>query len=607
MHNLDLILTITSGLAAALLMGFIAQKIGLSPMVGYLLAGVAVGPFTPGFNADQHLAEQLAEIGIILLMFGVGLHFHLKELLAVRRVAIPGAIGQSIVATVLGAVLARAFGWDWSAGLVFGLAISVASTVVLLRVLADYRDLHTVTGHIAVGWLVVEDLFTVLVLVLLPELFGPHQAGTMGILYALGAAVVKVAMLAAFTLAVGGRVIPWILDRVVETRSRELFTLTILVIALGIAVGSTKVFGVSMPLGAFLAGMVVGRSDFSLRAASEALPMRDAFAVLFFVSVGMGFNPHFLYESPWLVTATLAVVMLGKPLTAVVIVLWLKYPLRVALSVAVALAQIGEFSFILASLGDELKILKPAATSALVAAAIVSISLNPILYGMVQRVESWLLKSPQFKGWLPAPGTQIAGTSPDSHQGQPEANSARYRAVVVGYGPVGQIVCRLLQENQIDPTVIELNIDTVRRLREQGIAAVYGDASHRDILEAAGVRKAAGFILSSAGTHGNEDTIRMAKELNPSIRVLVRAAFVREIPALESAGAEAVFSGEGEVAIAFTEEVLRELGATPEQIDRERERVRAHLGGRSSSELATSVVDPPAPGSGDALEAADGA
>lgn len=575
MHNLDLILTVTGGLAAALLMGFIANRVGLSPMVGYLVAGIALGPHTPGYVANQNFADQLAEIGIILLMFGVGLHFHLKELLAVRRVAIPGAIGQSIVATVLGALVARVFGWDWSAGLVFGLAISVASTVVLLRVLADNRDLHTLTGHIAVGWLVVEDLFTVLVLVLLPELLGSHQAGTAGIFYALAAAVVKIAVLAVFTLVVGGRAIPWILERVVETRSRELFTLTILVIALGIAVGSAKLFGVSMPLGAFLAGMVVGRSDFSLRAASEALPMRDAFAVLFFVSVGMLFNPRFLLESPFLVTATLGVVMVGKPLIAMIIVLWLKYPLRVGLTVAVALAQIGEFSFILAALGKELGILTPAATNALVASAIVSISLNPLLYGLAQRIEPQLANSPWLRGWLPSPVP--VDLMVDEPTTQPEPKQSRFRAVVVGYGPVGQIVCRLLRENQIDPTVIELNVDTVRRLREQGIAAVYGDASHRDILTAAGVQHAAGFILSSAGSQGSEETIRMARELNPSVRILARAAFVRELPALHQAGAEAVFSGEGEVALAFTEELLRELGATPEQIDRERERVRGDL------------------------------
>ena len=301
MDHLDLILTLTSGLAAALLLGYVTHRMGLSPIVGYLLAGVVVGPNTPGFVANRELAEQLAEIGVILLMFGVGLHFHFKELLAVRRVAIPGAIGQSLVATLLGCLLAVAVGWGWSAGVVFGLAISVASTVVLLRVLADNNDLHTPTGHIAVGWLVVEDLFTVLVLVLLPVLFQPGAADPAGIGIALAWSVVKIVALIAFVFYVGGRAIPWLLNRVAATRSRELFTLTVLVMALGIAVGAAKLFGVSMALGAFLAGMVVGRSDFSSRAASEALPMRDAFAVLFFVSVGMLFDPAFLLTSPILV------------------------------------------------------------------------------------------------------------------------------------------------------------------------------------------------------------------------------------------------------------------------------------------------------------------
>ena len=591
MHNLDLILTLTGGLGAALLLGYVAQRIGMSPMVGYLVAGVALGPHTPGYVANREMAEQLAEIGIILLMFGVGLHFHLKELLAVRRVAIPGAIGQSIIATILGVVLARAFNWDWSAGLVFGMALSVASTVVLLRVLADHRDLHTLTGHIAVGWLVVEDLFTVLVLVLLPALFGPQDGGSLAVVLELVKAAVKIAVLAVFTLVVGGRVIPWALDKVVATRSRELFTLTILVIALGIAVGSTKLFGVSMALGAFLAGMVVGRSDFSLRAASEALPMRDAFAVLFFVSVGMLLNPMQLLESPLLITATLAVIMIGKPLTAVLIVLWLRYPLRVALTVAVALAQIGEFSFILAAVGSELKILKPEVTNTLVAAAIVSISVNPLLYGLVQRWEPRLSNSLRLRGWLPAPvpvgpTEGSAATTPTNNPaGEPASAKWRHRAVVVGYGPVGRIVCRLLRENDIDPTVIELNLDTVRKLRDEGWSAVYGDASHRDTLTAAGVGQATGFILSSAGSSGGEETIRMVRELNPGIRILARAAFVREVSALRHAGAGAVFSGEEEVALAFTEEVLRELGATPEQIDRERDRVRGDLSGRTGTKL----------------------
>jgi CPA2 family monovalent cation:H+ antiporter-2 len=299
MHpNMDLLLTLTFSLAAALVLGYVTQRLGLSPIVGYLLAGVVVGPATPGFTADQKLAEQLAEVGVILLMFGVGLHFHFSELLAVRRVAVPGAVGQSLAATALGVIVGLVFGWGWTAGLVFGLAISVASTVVLVRVLADHNDLHTPAGHIAVGWLVVEDLFTVIVLVLLPALFDRKAGGLSEMPLVLGLAAVKISLLVAFTFLVGGRVIPWLIARVAATRSRELFTLTVLVVALGIAVGSATLFGVSMALGAFLAGMVVGRSDFSLRAAAEALPMRDAFAVLFFVSAGMLFNPAFLKDAP---------------------------------------------------------------------------------------------------------------------------------------------------------------------------------------------------------------------------------------------------------------------------------------------------------------------
>jgi CPA2 family monovalent cation:H+ antiporter-2 len=347
-HNLDLIFTLAGGLTAALLLGYITQRLGLSPIVGYLIAGTVVGPYTPGFVADTGVAAQLAEIGVILLMFGVGLQFHIDELLAVRRVAIPGAVAQSAVATVLGATVARAMGWDWPAAIVFGIALSVASTVVLIRVLADNRDLHTQTGHIAVGWLVVEDLFTVVALVLLRPLFGESDSP---LVLTLGLTVVKVIALVGFTMAIGTRVIPRLLDHAAATRSRELFTLTVLVLALGIAVGSAQLFGVSMALGAFLAGLVVGRSEYSLRAASDALPMRDAFAVLFFVSVGMLLDPRSLLDNPGILAGSLAVVVVGKPVAALVVVRLLGYPFRTALAVAVALAQIGEFSFILASLG----------------------------------------------------------------------------------------------------------------------------------------------------------------------------------------------------------------------------------------------------------------
>lgn len=579
MPHLDLILTLTGGLAAALGFGYLTHRLGLSPIVGYLLAGIAVGPYTPGFVADQALAEQLAEIGVILLMFGVGLQFHLKELLAVRHVALPGAVAQSFVATVLGAVVARAFGWDWTAGIVMGLALSVASTVVLMRVLTDNRDLHTPTGHIAVGWLVVEDLFTVLVLVLLPELVGSQQAGPGNVPLALGLAALKIAVLVAFTFLVGGRLIPWLLERVAMTHSRELFTLTILVLALGIAVGSAKLFGVSMALGSFLAGMVVGRSDFSLRAASEALPMRDAFAVLFFVSVGMLLNPRYLLEAPGLIAAMLGVIMLGKPLAALGIVLLLRYPLKVALAVAVALAQVGEFSFILATLGKALGILPDTAINTLVAAAIISITLNPLLYRLVDPAEAWIARRPRLWSWLNARAQKLFPPEATPTPDRASSHSPRHRAVVVGYGPVGQTVTRLLRENDIEPTVIELNRDTVRRLRDAGVSAVYGDASHRETLLGAGVDNAGSLILSAAGMHASTEIIRLARELNPAIRILARTAYVRELPALHQAGAERVFSGEGEVALAVTEAILRALGATPEQIDQERERVHADLFG----------------------------
>jgi CPA2 family monovalent cation:H+ antiporter-2 len=575
-NNLDLILTLTGGLAAALVLGYATHRLGLSPIVGYLLAGIAVGPHTPGFVGNQEIAEQLAEVGVILLMFGVGLHFHFKELLAVRGIALPGAIVQSLVATALGAMTASAFGWSWTAGVVYGLAISVASTVVLTRVLVDNNDLHTPTGHIAIGWLVVEDLFTVVVLVILPALYGNKQVAAGGLLLALGLAAVKLGVLIACTFLVGGRLIPWLLGRVAATKSRELFTLTVLVVALGIAVGSARLFGVSMALGAFLAWMVVGRSDFSLRAASEALPMRDAFAVLFFVSVGMLFNPRSLLEAPGLVAATLAIIVLAKPLAALSIVLVLRYPVRVALAVAVALAQIGEFSFILASLGRNLHILPDSATNALVAAAIVSISLNPLLYRLVAPLENWASRRPRLRRWLTAHVRQgaVAGSS-----GGDSDPSWRHGAVVVGYGPVGQTLSRLLRENDIETTVIEMNLETVRRLREQGLSAVYGDASHRETLKSAGVDRAGSLIVSAAGIRGAEEIIRLARELNPKIRVLVRSAYLREMPALRLAGADSVFSGEGEVALAMTESILQALGAIPEQIDRQRERARVDLFG----------------------------
>jgi CPA2 family monovalent cation:H+ antiporter-2 len=580
MHgSFDLILTLTGGLTAALVFGYVAHRLGLSPIVGYLLAGIAVGPNTPGFVADRHLAEQLAEVGVILLMFGVGMHFHLRDLLAVRRIALPGAITQSVVATLLGAVAARALGWGWTAGLVYGLAISVASTVVLTRVLVDHNDLHTPAGHIAVGWLVVEDLFTVLVLVLLPELFGERAQGESGLPLVLGVAALKIGALVALTFVLGGRLIPWLLECAAATRSRELFTLTVLVVALGLAVGSATFFGVSMALGAFLAGMVVGQSDFSLRAASEVLPMRDAFAVLFFVSVGMLFDPHYLLEGPGLIAATFAIIVLAKPLSALGIVLLLGYPPKVALAVGIALAQIGEFSFILAALGKNLGLLPEAASNALVAAAIVSISLNPLLYGTLDPLEAWAARRRRLWRWLTARSHAQAAPGSVTSSDRESAEPSGHQAVVVGYGPVGRTLTRLLRDNDIEPTIIEMNLATVQRLRAEGVAAVYGDASQRETLKNAGVERAGSLILSTSGIRAPEEVIRLARELNPEVRVLARTAYLRERAALRQAGADDAFIEEGEVALAMAESILRVLGAIPEQIDRERDRVRADLFG----------------------------
>jgi CPA2 family monovalent cation:H+ antiporter-2 len=590
MHEADLILTLTGGFIAALALGYATHRLGLSPLVGYLLAGIAVSPHTPGFIADTSMAEQLAEIGVILLMFGVGLQFHFTELLAVKRIAVPGAVIQSFTATALTAIIMHALGWTWPAGIVFGLAISVASTVVLVRVLADHGDLHTPTGHISVGWLVMEDLFTVFVLVLLPAIFGDASGSALSLhrlAAASGWAAVKIAALVGFTFVVGGWAIPRLLTGIAKTGSRELFTLAVLAVALGIAVGSAKLFGVSMALGAFLAGMVVGRSDFSLRAATEALPMRDAFAVLFFVSVGMLFDWRSLIESPRLVVATMFVILVIKPATALGLVLLLRYPLRVALSVSVVLAQIGEFSFILATMGRQLRILPDHAANILVAAAILSITLNPLTYRFIDPITRAIERCfPGFVRWI---NHRALGDTAVPAPLHPAGKS--HHAIVVGYGPVGQTVVRLLRENDIEPTIVELNVETVQRLKAEGIRAIYGDATRLETLTQAGVAGARAFVLSASSIKDGREIVRMVRELNPRIRVLARTAYLRELDELRTAGVDAVFSGEGEVALAMTELILKNFGATPEQIDRERERVHSSLFGAP----APAASAPPAP------------
>lgn len=560
MHDSGLILTITAGLSAALVLGYLTHRLGLSPIVGYLLAGIVVGPHTPGVVADAAAAEQLAEIGVVLLMFGVGLQFHVEELLAVGRVAIPGALVQGSVAIGAGALASRALGWPWAAGIVFGVALSIASTVVVVRVLADNRSLHTRGGHITIGWLVVQDVLAVVAIVLLPALAGralsPFEVATIVALIAL-----KVGALAAFTLLVGKRLIPRVLDHVAATRSRELFTLTVLAVALGIALGASALFGVSMALGAFLAGLVVGQSEYSLRAASEALPMRDAFAVLFFVSVGMLLDPLALAASPGLIAVALAIVLVVNPVAAYGVARMRGETSATAIGVAIALAQIGEFSFIIGRLGRNVGLLDAAATNVIVAVAILSILVNPLLYRLVARAG-------------PARRARRGATA-DAPTREARSDPA-HRAVLVGYGPTGRTLTRLLRENGLEPIIIELNMETVRDLRQRGIAALYGDATHPDTLRAAGVDRA-GHLILTASMGNSREIIRAAREMNPSIRVLARTTHLRDQKALRRGGADIVFSGEGEVALALVESVLHRLGATPEQIDRERARAHSEL------------------------------
>ncbi len=566
-HHLDLILLLAAGLTGALVFGFMTQKMKLSPLVGYLLAGIMVGPHTPGFAADPDMAAQCAEIGVILLMFGVGLQFHLKELIAVQRVALPGALAQILASTLLGMFVAHGFGWSWFGGAVFGMSISVASTVVLTRVLADHDTLHTPSGHIALGWLVVEDLFTILVLVLLPSVVTAVESGGSGlaeVFSVFGITLLKLAALVLFTLVAGQKLIPLMLAYIARTGTRDLFTLAILALALGIAAGAAIFFGASMALGAFLAGMVVGQSEFSARAASDALPMRDAFAVLFFVSVGMLFDFSAIAESWPLILATTAIVLLGKPLAAFVVVVLLKRPVRLALSVAVALAQIGEFSFILGSLGAGYGLFPPEATNAIIVAAMVSITLNPLLYRRVEGVARALER------------TRFGMRFSFRNEGFTLPEGEPLRVVIVGYGPVGSQLAAILSDSGISFLVLEMNIDTVHSLIAQGIPAMHGDAANEQILRQAGIEQARDLIISAPAAPA-EDIISLATGLNPHLRILVHTLYTTRAEQLCGLGATAVFSSESEVALAMSEYLLRDLGATDEQIDRHHRRIREEV------------------------------
>lgn len=543
MHDLSVLLTFAGGLAMALVFGLLAERFKLSPIVGYLLAGVAVGPFTPGFVADRQVAEHFAQIGVILLLFGVGLHFDLKELFAVWRIAVPGALIQSTMSTLALAGLLRLLGWDWIPGLILGMAISVASTVVMAMVLGQRGDLHASIGYIALGWTVVEDLLTVAVLLMLPILFSPAGGEQHSVTFALGVAALKAAGLVVSVVVLGRWFVPWVLERTAKTRTRELFTLAVLVLAIGIAVGSSGIFGMSIELGAFLAGLAVGRTEFAARAAGDAMPMRDAFAVLFFVAVGMLFNPASLIQKPLVIAAVLLVVVVVKPLAAILTVRLLGEPTPIAIPVGAAFSQVGEFSFILTTLARGLGLVDDAGWNALVAASIISIALNPTIY---RRARAW-----SARRVIPAP--------PVTNRAKPPIEPNR--CILIGYGPVGRIVHTLLMQRGANVTVLDLNLETVRQLRESGAQAIYADVLRPGALEAAGVESTATLILS-ADIPDAVEVIRHARLVNPELRILARCRNLREAQPLRHAGADTVAAGEAEVGVALAEAVMS-VGGLP--------------------------------------------
>jgi monovalent cation:H+ antiporter-2, CPA2 family len=567
-HSVTLISTIAAGLGLALIMGFIAARLKLPVLVGYLVAGIIIGPATPGFVADVELSSQLAEIGVMLLMFGVGLHFSLEDLLAVRRIALPGAVVQITVATALGMFVAALWGWSLAAGIVFGLALSVASTVVLLKALESRGVLDSVNGRIAIGWLLVEDLVMVLVLVLLPAmalwLGGTGNAaaeppGNRSLSITLALTIGQVSVFLVLMLVVGRRLFPWLLWQIARTGSRELFTLCIVAAAVGIAYGSAELFGVSFALGAFFAGMVMRESPLSYRAAEESLPLRDAFSVLFFVSVGMLFDPDVLIGEPLHVLIVLAIIIFGKSLAAFLIVLLFRYPLNTALTVSASLAQIGEFSFILVGLGVSLGLLPTEGQSLILAGAIISIALNPVLFRAIEPAQAWIRSRSKIAQALERPDDPLAALPMTT-----DLKRLTEHVVVVGYGRVGRRIGEALTAQGISIVVAEQNREIVERLRKNGIAAVSGDASEPAVLLQAHVHRACILVIATPDTLNVRKMIEIARTVNPRIETVVRTHSEEEAVLLEKDKAGKVFLGEHELAIGMTEHVLARYAAKTE-------------------------------------------
>ncbi|MDF7629616.1 YbaL family putative K(+) efflux transporter [Pantoea sp. ME81] len=553
-HTTPLITTIVGGLVLAFILGMIANRLRISPLVGYLLAGVLAGPFTPGFVADTNLAPELAELGVILLMFGVGLHFSLKDLMSVKSIAIPGAIAQIAVATLLGMGLSWAMGWSWMTGLVFGLCLSTASTVVLLRALEERQLIDSQRGQIAIGWLIVEDLVMVLTLVLLPAIAGMLEEGNASpslLFWDLMLTIGKVVAFMVLMMVVGRRVVPWILAKSAATGSRELFTLSVLALALGIAFGAVEFFDVSFALGAFFAGMVLNESELSHRAAHDTLPLRDAFAVLFFVSVGMLFDPMILIEQPLAVLGALAIIVLGKSIAAWLLVTLLGHSRRTAMTISVSLAQIGEFAFILAGLGISLGMLSDEGRNLVLAAAILSIMLNPILFTLLER-------------YLDKTETIEEQTLEEAIEEEKQIPlDICNHAVIVGYGRVGSLLGQQLMEADVPLVVVENSRPRVEALREQGIKAVLGNAARVDTMELARLDCARWLLLTIPNGYEAGEIVTAAREKRPDIEIIARAHYDDEVNYIMERGANRVVMGEREIAHSMLNVLQEEIAQNP--------------------------------------------
>jgi len=567
-HQTPLIATIAAGLVLAFALGLLAHRLRVQPLVGYLLAGVMVGPFTPGFVADQALAVELAEIGVILLMFGVGLHFSLKDLVSVARIALPGAVGQIATATVMGGALGLLLGWDLPAALVFGLALSVASTVVLVRALQERRLLDSERGRIAVGWLIVEDLAMIIALVMLPAIAAAMAAGNASsgqMLLTLGITLAKVAAFVAVMLLAGRRVIPWVMHYAAHTGSRELFRLAVYATALGIAFGAYKLFDASFALGAFFAGMVLGETKLSQRATEEAMPLRDAFAVLFFVSVGMLFNPAVLIERPLAVLATVLIIILGKSVAAYVIVRAFGYASGTALTVSASLAQIGEFSFILIGLGVSLGMMPTEGRDLVLAGAIISILLNPLVFALIEQRRARTLTVPAAKpsvaamaGSLPSvptmaplPAAPPAGPpSPveSSEETGPVPSGLTDHHVIIGYGRVGSRLGGRLAAASAPMLVFEEREEALVAARHDGAEVIIGNAADPEVLALANLAAARRLYVTIPEAFEAGQVVQQARAINPTLEILARAHSEDCLRHLESLGASLTILGESEIA-----------------------------------------------------------